>query len=217
MWRLGGRRSSFHFVKDGGPSWPHDARVVGANTYSVFDNGVSRQPQYSRGAIWRLDAASHTASVVSVWRHSPDLYSTVMGSNRLLSNGNRLIDWAVPGVITEYSGHAVVFEADLVNAASYRVFRSVWKATPATPPTVAVHRTGTGVTVHADWNGATDVVRWDLLAGADAQHLRVVRAVPYTGFEVTQSLPVGGTDRVFAVRAVRSGEPAAQSGLVAAQ
>jgi hypothetical protein len=218
MWRLGGKRSSFTFVGDTGPHRQHDGRAVGGGMYSVFDNGVGAKPQVSRGVTWKLNTTAHTATLVDVWRHTPDIFSLIMGSNRVLPNGNRLIGWAIGGVTTEYKGHTVVFESKFgQGATSYRMFRSVWNGTPSTPPTLTVSRTKAGVTAHASWNGATGIARWDLLAGPDAQHLRVVRAAPYAGYETTQSLPVKSTDKAFAVRAVRgAGVATATSQVMAA-
>ena len=40
---------------------------------------------------------------------------------------------------------------------TYRAYRFVWNATPATPPSFAVSRHGRKMTVYASWNGATGV------------------------------------------------------------
>jgi arylsulfotransferase ASST len=217
MWQLGGKSSSFTFPNGSGPSYQHDARVVGANTYSVFDNGVSRKPRYSRGVIYKVDPGKRTARVIGIWRHKPDLFSLIEGSNRGLPNGNRLLGWTANSVATEYAGHNIVFESRIDGAYSYRTLRSPWSGTPRNPPTLTVHRNGSSVTANATWNGATGVVRWELLGGPDAQHLRVLRDVPYTGFQMSQTMAVAGTDRVFAVRAVRTGATTSQSPLATAR
>ena len=216
MWQLGGKQSTFEFTNGSGPSFQHDARIVGKNTYSVFDNGDSRSPQYSRGVTYKIDPAKRTASIVGEWRHSPDLYSLIEGDNRQLPNGNRLIAWATTGVTTEYAGHTVVFESRIDGGSSYRTLRSAWKATPSNPPALTVERNGTNVTANATWNGATDVIRWELLGGADARHLRVLRSIPYTGFQMSQTITVSSSDQVFSVRAVRQGSPTSQSGVATA-
>jgi hypothetical protein len=189
----------------------HDARIVGPNRYSVFDNGGLHDPKYSRGVIFQLDLKNRTARVVAQWRHKPDLHSSIEGSDRQLPNGNRLIGWAHVGVATEYSGHTVVFESRFDGASSYRTYRSAWSATPRALPTLTVHRQGISLTANASWNGATGVTRWEVLGGPDAQHLRVLRAVPYTGFQVSTSTTAAASDHVFAVRAVRDGSATSQS------
>jgi hypothetical protein len=214
MWQLGGKQSTFTFTNGSGPSFQHDARIVGKNTYSVFDNGVSRSPQYSRAVIYKVDPVKKTASIVGEWRHSPDLFSGIEGDTRQLPNGNRIVGWAVPGITTEYAGHSVVFESRIDGGTSYRTIRSAWKATPSNPPAIIVHRSGVNVTADVSWNGATDVARWELLGGPDSQHLRVLRTVPYTGFAMSQTMSVAGSDRVFSVRAVRQGSPTFQSSVV---
>jgi hypothetical protein len=211
MWRLGGKHSTFRFTNGRAQSLQHDARIVGPNTYSVFDNGGLHDPQYSRGVTFRLDLQQRTARVVAQCRHKPDLYSSIEGSNRQLPNGDRLIGWAHVGVATEYSGHTVVFESRFDGASSYRTYRSAWNATPRALPTLAVRRQGTSLTADASWNGATGVTRWEVLGGPDAQHLRVLRTVPYTGFQMSANTTVAASDRVFAVRAVRNGSTTSQS------
>jgi hypothetical protein len=207
MWRLGGKESDFQFIGDGGPSMQHDVRVVGPSTYSAFDNGMLRTPHYSRGVTWQVDLFNHTATVTDQWRHNPDLYSSIMGSNRILLNGDRLIGWGLGGngATTEYAGHTVVFESYFGDfASSYRVFRSVWNATPATPPTLGVQRSGGRVRANVSWNGATDIVRWELLAGPDATHLQVVQTAPYTGYKAVLTTPAASSKRVFEVLALRN-------------
>ena len=38
---------------------------------------------------------------------------------------------------------------------------------------------------HVSWNGATEVVRWQVLAGRDPQHLQPIASRSKTGFETT--------------------------------
>jgi hypothetical protein len=209
MWRLGGKHSDFQFAGgDSGPSMQHDVRVVTADTYSAFDNGDLRNPPYSRGVTWHVDLATHTATVIGEWRHNPDLYSSIMGSNRILVNGDRLIDWALGGngTTTEYAGadHTVVFESTFGNyASSYRVYRTEWHATPTSAPTIGLTRSGGTVRANVNWNGATDIVQWQLLSGPDANHLTVVQTAPYRGYQAALTTPTASSKRVFEVRAVR--------------
>jgi phage replication-related protein YjqB (UPF0714/DUF867 family) len=50
------------------------------------------------------------------------------------------------------------------------------------------------------WNGATEVARWQLLVGGEAERLRAVRAVRKAGFETALIAPAGA--RYVAVRAL---------------
>jgi hypothetical protein len=56
------------------------------------------------------------------------------------------------------------------------------------------------VTVYASWNGATNVKRWQVLAGPSVRKLKPVRTAVRTGFETAIALKTGA--RIFAVRAV---------------
>ena len=59
---------------------------------------------------------------------------------------------------------------------------------------------GDRTTVYASWNGATEVARWRILAGPDAEHLLPVAAIAKTGFETHAT--VGSTAATFAVEAL---------------
>jgi hypothetical protein len=212
LWRLGGKRNQITFTDgDGGPSWPHDVRREPDGTVSVYDNGNSRQPPYSRGVEWSVNETNRTAHVAVQWRAVPDLFGAKFGSNRTLPNGNDLISWGNTGRTTEYAPSVngqpgqPVFEAQLSNGDSaYRVVRADWHATPARPPDVAVVRSATTATGYASWNGATEVATWQLWGGPDSQHLRPLGSAARGGFETTVSGPVQATDQVFQVRAVDS-------------
>jgi len=68
-------------------------------------------------------------------------------------------------------------------------------------PAVAVERD----TVYVSWNGATEVAKWQLLAGPDRRKLRPLRTVRKRGFET--AIPLGGEAEWLAVRALdRHGE-----------
>ena len=55
-------------------------------------------------------------------------------------------------------------------------------------------------TLHVSWNGATEVVRWQVLAGRRAAQLRPVLTVARSGFETV--VPVPGRPAYVAVAAV---------------
>jgi hypothetical protein len=78
----------------------------------------------------------------------------------------------------------VVFSGRLAEGNdNYRAYRGAWTGRPATPPDAVAERRGGAVVVTASWNGATEVARWELLAGADPRDLRPAGSTPKRGFE----------------------------------
>jgi hypothetical protein len=106
--------------------------------------------------------------------------------------------------VTEFTrGGSIAFDARLPHGGqSYRAFRFPWVGRPTDRPALAARA---GV-VHASWNGATEVVSWQLLQGAGAAELRSGPTVPRTGFE-TVLTPAPQTRRVAVVALDRSGAP----------
>jgi hypothetical protein len=218
QWRLGGTRNQFTFTDgDGGPSFAHDAQVVSGSgdavtQVSVYDNGVTRSPNYSRGVVFNLDETNLKASVANQWRHVPDLYGFVVGSNRLQAGGDRVISFGSTGYTDEFdsAGNVVwASQMELVGGDqvfTYRNLRAVWHATPQAPPVIVVNRTSpTTASVTSSWNGATDITGWQLFAGPDAGHLSAVSGVvPKTAFETSVNATVPAADSVFQMRAYQS-------------
>jgi hypothetical protein len=63
------------------------------------------------------------------------------------------------------------------------------------------------------WNGATGVERWNVLAGADTQHLRRAATHAKTGFET--AIPFRGSRGYVEVEAVaRNGDVLATSAML---
>lgn len=206
LWRLGGKRSDFSFVNDpaGGNSFQHDVRRASDGTLSMFDNGNTHSPPYSRAVRYRLDLAAHTATLVEQLRHRPDLFADTQGNNQELPGGHRLVSWGGLGVLTEYTAAGTpVLEMSLSNTGTYRTLRYPWRGRPTQPPAVLAVPDGAGsVTAYASWNGATEVASWQVLAGADAGHLRPAGGGSRTGFET--AITVRTNDSVLQVRALDS-------------
>jgi hypothetical protein len=57
--------------------------------------------------------------------------------------------------------------------------------------------------VYASWNGATEVASWQVLAGADAQHLALAGGGSRSGFETAMHLK-GPAAGAYEVRALDS-------------
>ena len=72
---------------------------------------------------------------------------------------------------------------------------------PGGRPAALVTRDESGeLTVYASWNGATEIRRWQVLAGRDANHLQLLKTVAKGGFETPI---VVATDQPYvAVRAL---------------
>jgi hypothetical protein len=112
----------------------------------------------------------------------------------------------------------LVFDASLPqDDGSYREYRFPWTGTPKTLPDVVARRTGAAsVSVYASWNGATGVVRWQVLAGSSAASLTPVASAARTGFETQINLSSSAT--TFQVRALGAhGHVLSTSAAVAAQ
>lgn len=92
IWRLGGTGNQFTFLNDTLQfSAQHDARFVGPNRISLFDNGTYRQPRQAQAMIYELDTVNFTATLVNAIRRPYESYG--MGSYRYLSDGTHLINW----------------------------------------------------------------------------------------------------------------------------
>jgi hypothetical protein len=89
----------------------------------------------------------------------------------------------------------VVFDAHLAKGYdSYRAYRMRWTGLPQSRPAVAARRSGSRrVAVWASWNGATEVTRWEVLAGDDEASLTPVGSQPRRGFETAISTPDRGS------------------------
>lgn len=104
LWRLGGNANQFTFTNDTLQfSAQHDARFVGPNRISLFDNGTYRQPRQAQALIYELDTVNFTATVVDAVRRPYESYG--MGSYRYLSDGTHLINWgarsdAIQGLVS---------------------------------------------------------------------------------------------------------------------
>ena len=198
-WRLGGRRNDFRIGPGASFGWQHDARIRPDGTLTVFDDEAPPVP--ARALVLRLDESARTADLVRAYsRPSPDLVSS-QGNVQLLANGNVFVGWGSTPYCSEFSPDGrLLFDAAFPSAVqSYRDFRCEWVGEPADDPAIAVDSAAGGLTVHASWNGATEVARWDVLAGERADSLTVVASAPRSGFET--SIPAASAASLVAARA----------------
>lgn len=203
-WTLGGRSSTFTMGHDTPFMFQHDARMIGSDEVSIFDDGAGPPVMHkrSRGLYLKLDFANKTATMMLQDEHVPGLLANYEGSVEPLYNGDDLLGWGQQPFITEFNSRGrPVFDARFVGAnSSYRAFRYMWRGMPVTRPSVATRIRGRTTTVYASWNGATQVARWQILGGASATGLTPVTSSRKTAFETPISLP--RAESYVAVRAL---------------
>jgi hypothetical protein len=204
-WRLGGKRSDFAMAAGSGFAWQHDVRRQPDGTLTVFDNGATPAVErLSRGLILDLDEQAMKASLISQYTH-PKILSGSQGSMQLLPNGNVFVGWGEAPHVSEFdrSGR-MLFDALLGRRyQSYRAFRLPWTGAPAEAPAIALAGGPGDRTAYASWNGATEVARWQLLAGESAAGLTPVASMRAQGFE--SSLRTSENGPFFAMRALDAG------------
>ncbi len=140
IWILGGKRSSFEFLHgDEGNSYQHMFRAVPGkpNHYTLFDNGNTHDPPYSRGVEFKIDTTRYTAENVWEFQHKTKIRAGWLGSVQRLPNGNTLIDWSGHGTpfATEVTpdGNTVYEAKGRNNMAVYRTYRFDWEGNALRP------------------------------------------------------------------------------------
>ena len=141
IWKLGGKENEFSFInehEENSPtyfSYQHDIAVLPNGNITLFDNGNQHPTPYSRAVEYKLDRVDKTAELVWEYRHSPDIFTSAMGSVQRLSDGNTIICWGSAGstagnpTVTEvHPDNSVAIELSLPDGqTSYRAFRFPWK------------------------------------------------------------------------------------------
>jgi hypothetical protein len=190
VWELGGKQSSFSEGPGAATAYQHDARPDGASAFSMFDNGDYPQVHaQSRGVVLSVDPQTRTVSVLAQFLHpGRPLLSESQGSLQELPGGDWFVGWGQEPDFSEFSpAGKLLFDASLPPGyQSYRVLSYDWDATPIGGPAAALRRDAHGrPEAYVSWNGATQVVRWELLEGSSPGHLARVAVVPRSGFETT--------------------------------
>jgi hypothetical protein len=208
LWTLGGKASDFQPGPGASFFFQHDAQMLPNGNISLFDDGAGPPmfEPFSRGLILKLDHRNHTARVAADFHRSTDTSAQSEGSLQTLANHNAFVGFGSTEFFSEFSPAGnLLFDANLPqDDGSYRAYTFPWRATPATRPDVAARRTGaSSVSVYASWNGATEVARWQVLAGKSAGSLVAVGSASKQGFETR--IDVTSSAAVFAVRALSRG------------
>ena len=182
IWRLGGKKSDFEMGPGTRTAYQHDARRQPDGTITIFDNRNEGEDEPSRGIVVELDEDTMTAALVREYTHPNTVFAATQGSMQTLPNGNVFVGWGSEPHMSEFDPEGeLLFNADLpVEGESYRAFRFPWTGRPQGEPAVAVEAgpREEEVTLHASWNGATEVTEWEVLAGPDPESLKPVGSAP---------------------------------------
>ncbi len=186
VWRLGGKKSDFGPPDAVKFAFQHNAQLHDGNLLSLFDNGaIPKVEPYTRPIVLKLDPATKHAKVVKSFVHPLKISSPFEGNLQLLGDGGAFVGWGGVRKLTEFTPAGKVrFELKLPFGDTYRGFRLPWTGHPGGRPVIAV----AGDRVYASWNGNTDVARWDVLAGSDADHLSRIAGRPWSGLETMVQL-----------------------------
>ena len=197
IWRLGGKKSDFEMGPGTRFAYQHDARRQPDGTITIFDNGntvfedgLPRAIEESRGIELELDEEAMTAVLVREYTHPDKQFAHAGGNMQVLPNGNVLIGWGRAPVFSEFGKDGELrFSASFPPAfsptdGSYRAFRFPWSSHPTGRPAAAAERTSEDeVKIYVSWNGATEVATWEVLAGPSPGELESLGSVPRDGFE----------------------------------
>ena len=191
LWRLGGKRSNFALGAGVAFAWQHNPLPAGENTIRLFDNetnGMNQVAPHSR-VIWiHLDTSNLTATLLKAVEHPSGLSVESQGNAQALDNGDTFVGWGQLGRFSEFDSQGqLLFDARFPGGdETYRAYRAGWAGQPDTQPTASARTNANGTTtVHAVWNGATQVVSWRVLAGSRASALTPVRTARWNGLDTT--------------------------------
>ncbi len=185
IWRMGGQGNEFTFTNDIGFFNQHNIERLPNGNITIFDNGNHHSPPHSRAIEYAIDEVAKT--VTRVWMYPDDMseFSIAMGNNQRLPNGNSLIGWGTGAKLTEVENDGTVALEMLLEIPSYRAFRFPWNGTPSAAPRGVVQYDSdpTAVTIYTSWNGATDIISYEIYVGPTMASLALIDTVPRSGFE----------------------------------
>lgn len=188
IWRLNGQNNEFTFINDPDQfRFQHDFRPVPGkpNHYTVFDNGRGRNPQHSRAVEYKIDPELKTIEKVWEYRHSPDWYTSAMGSAQRLPNGNTLVDFpggSLRAVEVNPAGEEL-FEFYSYGHSNYRCRRFDWKG-QLPQPYLITENLGTVVRLIFNKFGDEDVAYYNIYYGTTANPTELLTSTSETWFDV---------------------------------
>jgi hypothetical protein len=215
LWRLGGKESTFELGPGARFALQHDARRRADGAITLFDNVAEDLPargRRSRALALQLDPQAETATVAQFWEHPDALLSTTQGSMQPMEGGGAFVGWGgLQPVFSEFSADGrTLFDARFTapGVESYRAYRMPWSGAGEGRPTAVARTDGRRTTVHASWNGATEVATWRARAGEQET------SVPRSGFE-TELMLDGAAEEVVVEALAENGRVLGTSAPVA--
>ena len=207
IWRLGGVKSDFPKEGEMVFSRQHDIRYRGQNAthllVSMLDNakGIDSQPptwDFSRGLLIAIDEKNRKATVERHYDYpyGSGGYAPRRGNYQLLPNGNVFMGWSERAVQSEHTPDGeLVWEAVLQSdwLGAYRNYKfDGFVGRPVEPPVAHSRAYGadhaTTTVVHVSWNGATEVVTWNMYrTSADGETKLLAATADKLGFETVLS------------------------------
>ena len=205
LWQLGGRGGDFRMGKGTRFCFQHDTRRTRPGRISLFDNaaGPPAVRRQSRAIVLDVDERARRARLVHEYHHPGRLLAPSQGAAGVQPNGNMFVGWGAFPVFSEFTRSGrMIFNGQLTKGkGNYRAIRAPWTGRPVRPPAIAAERgRGRRVRIFASWNGATDVARWQVLAGPAPDRLERSTGSPRDGFETT--IGVSTRARYVAVEAL---------------
>ncbi len=197
VWRQGGKHSTFALTTgaDGTQvAWAHDPEAVDRTTLRIFDNEASPSVLPVSRVVWiRRNLRDRTSTLVKQIVHPDGIQAGSQGNAQGLEHDHTFVGWGATGRFSEFDGDGhLLFDATVPTTGgwdTYRAYRFVWHATPDTRPIATAQRNADGtVTVHAIWNGATDVARWIVVAGANGHALWPAGSGDWNGLDTRLTL-----------------------------
>jgi len=221
IWSMGGMNSSFAMGNGTSFSFQHHTRWVDLNdtygTMTVFDNGgrlgETEEPM-SRGLYLGLNFIDMSVELLQEFLPFNASITQSQGSVQIQPNGNFLVGFGQLPWTGEYTAAGDLIwttQFGVGDVESYRALRYNWTGTPTDPPSVEhVHSVKSNLTsFYASWNGATEIVKWELFGAADSSGSNSVSLYNQTktGFETTITISTAAhAYNFYAVRAVGSSE-----------
>ncbi|KAJ5658855.1 uncharacterized protein N7484_002504 [Penicillium longicatenatum] len=242
IWKINGQTGGdFGSLPEGGNfSWEHFGRIQRTSDthlqlgYFANNNGGATTSYPSVGLELLLTVPPSHEHPPQLLKNLSDplhpVVSLAMGSHDVLSNGNHFLGYGIQPVMKEFGPHnpqgrdvrwSARYNHD-DGGASYRTYKSLWKATPSSQPLLHVKRLNhthyqtdglngiecgsSKIRGYVSWNGATQVKYYILYVGNSTRSMKAVGIFPKVGFETKFAIPENKGQSMFQVDAVEDSD-----------